>query len=169
MKRLALILIAGLFIHNLHAQMEVPAAQAMFIYNFSRLTEWPASYKTGPFIIGVLGNSSIIRELKNYTQGKKVGTQSIVIKQYTEVGEIQQCHMLFITYGKTKYMAELNKTLANKHTLLIAERRGALEQGAAINFVLVDERLKFEFSPTNSTRSGIKYSSKLSEMAYNSN
>ncbi|NJM16808.1 MAG: YfiR family protein [Bacteroidales bacterium] len=53
------------------AQTGISKAQAMFLYNFSRLVEWPASAKSGDFVIGILGNSSIVEELTAYTQGKR--------------------------------------------------------------------------------------------------
>ncbi len=38
-------------------QTDIPSAQAMFIYNFTRLIEWPN--KEGSFIIGVIGNQEV--------------------------------------------------------------------------------------------------------------
>lgn len=168
MKRILLLVITGFVVFHGDAQVEIPEAQAMFIYNFSRLTEWPAEYKTGPFVIGVLGNGTIIKELEEYTQGKRVGAQSIVIKQYKDVGDIGRCHMLFVPCFKTKSLAEIKNAVASHSTLIISEKRGALEDGAAINFLVVEDRLKYEFSAANSKRAGIKYSTKLSEMSYKS-
>ncbi len=36
---------------------QISDAQAMFIYNFSRLVKWPANATQDDFIIGVLGNN----------------------------------------------------------------------------------------------------------------
>ena len=166
MKKLTFLLLTGFIITNLSAQMTIPNAQAMFIYNFSKLVEWPANYKTGPFVIGVLGNATIISELETFTSGKMVGAQNIVVEMYKEVADIGKCNMLFVTYGKTKFLSEVKSTLANKSTLIITERNGALDEGAAINFLVIGDRLKFEFSPSNTTKAGVKYSTKLTEMAY---
>jgi len=68
-----ILLIIGMLylILPLQAQTGIPKAQAMFIYNFSRLVEWPVAYKSGPFVIGVLGGSSVADELEVYAMGKK--------------------------------------------------------------------------------------------------
>ena len=169
MKKILLVLIiAGLFGIASDAQTGIAKAQAMFIYNFSRLIEWPASYKTGSFVIGVLGTGDIKSELESYTTGKRVGAQQIVIKQYRSPAEVEKCHILFVTFTKTKTLGEMVNLLRNKSTLIITEKNGAVGQGSAINFVLVGDRLKFEISQGNATRYGIKYSSKLTEMAYKS-
>ena len=168
MKRILLYLGLLYLILPLQAQTGIPKAQAMFIYNFSRLIEWPVSYKTGSFVIGILGVGEIITELEAYTAGKKVGTQEIVVKQYKEPGEVDKCHILFVTFAKTKIMADLLNSLGNKSTLIITEKNGAVNEGSAINFLVVGDKLKFEISEGNATKYGIKYSAKLTEMAFKS-
>ena len=165
-KTLLVMMMAGLFITASNAQTGIAKAQAMFIYNFSRLIEWPASYKTGSFVIGILGTGEIISELEAYTVGKRVGSQPIAVKQYREPAEVDKCHILFVSFSKTKDLGQMVNLLRNKSTLIITEKNGAVEEGSAINFVLVGDRLKFEISEGNATRYGIKYSSKLTEMAF---
>lgn len=55
---------------KLSSQSSIPAAQSVFMYNFTRLIEWPAAYKSGDFVIGVIGSAEVFNELKNYTTGK---------------------------------------------------------------------------------------------------
>ena len=150
------------------SQTGIPRAQAMFIYNFSRLIEWPASYKSGPFIIGVLGNSNTLSELTSYTANKTVGSQKINVRKFDAPGEIGVCHILFVPFGKTKMMGDIISTLGNKSTLIICEKSGSIDKGAAINFVTIGDRLKFEVKAANATSKNIKMSSKLNEMAYKS-
>lgn len=165
-----LICLLGLFIilTSMNSQTGIPRAQAMFIYNFSRLVEWPASYKSGQFVIGVFGASSTYDELKTYTTNKAVGSQQIVVKKFESAAEIGQCHILFVPFNRTKQMSEINDVLKSKSTLLICEKNGAIDLGAALNFIVIGDKLKFEVSLGNATRKNIKMSSKLSEMAYKS-
>lgn len=151
--------------NRLIAQTSIPKAQAMFIYNFSRLVEWPANYRSGPFIIASLGNSPVADELETYTNGKKVGTQDIQIVRYKTVQEITNCHILFVPFGRTKQLAEILSAIENKSVLIITEKNGALNEGAAINFLLLSDKIKFEIKGDNFTKYDLKYSSKLQEMA----
>lgn len=152
----------------MNSQTGIPRAQAMFIYNFSRLIQWPESYRSGQFVIGVYGNANTFDELKNYTANKAVGSQKITVKKFSAPAEIGQCHILFVPFGRTKQIPEITGALGNKSTLIISEKNGAIEKGAAINFVIIGDKLKFEVSPGNATSKNIKLSSKLSEMAYKS-
>jgi hypothetical protein len=147
------------------AQTSIPKAQAMFLYNFSRLVEWPTNYRSGPFIIASLGATPVADELKTYTSGKKVGTQEIQIITYKTIQDITDCHILFIPFGKTKQMAEIIAAVQNKSILIITEKTGALKEGAGINFILLSDKIKFEINGDNITKYGLKYSAKLQEMA----
>jgi hypothetical protein len=166
MRKILVLIIFLMFVSGIHAQTDLAKAQSMFIYNFSRLIEWPANYKTGPFIIGVIGSSSVADELKAYTTGKAVGSQPIMIKIFKTPAEISACHILFVSFSETKQLQNILAQLSSKNTLLITEKNGAIDQGSAINFVVVGDKLKFELSPNNATKYDIKISSKLSEMAY---
>ena len=66
--------------------------KSLFIYNFTKNIEWPSGYNSGDFIITVIGSSPIILELKKIAKLKKVGTQTIVIKEVNDVSAIQKCH-----------------------------------------------------------------------------
>lgn len=150
------------------AQTGIPRAQAMFIYNFSRLIEWPANYKTGPFVIGTFGTSPVADELESYTRGKKVGTQEITVQELKSIDEISKCHILFIPFNRTKQIGQIVAKVNNMSTLLITEKNGAIDLGSAINFLIVGDKLKFEMKQTNASRYKIKVSSKLQEMAIKS-
>jgi len=168
MKKIFLTAMAVLFASVAYMQTTIPKAQTLFIFNFSRLIEWPANYKTGPFVIGVLGASEISAELEAYTKGKKVGTQEINIVRYKTPQEISVCHILFVPFSKTKQIPEVLGLMSGKSTLIITEKSGALNEGSAINFVIIEDKMKFELKPENASKYGIKFSSKLQEMSMQS-
>jgi hypothetical protein len=62
-------------------------------------------------------------------------------------------------------LPEILGVLNEKSTLIITEKAGALDAGSAINFVISEDKLKFELKPENAVKFGIKFSSKLQEMA----
>jgi hypothetical protein len=161
--------LASLFIVTAaYMQTTIPKAQTLFIYNFSRLIEWPVNYRTGNFVIGVLGTTEVAAELEAYTKGKRVGTQNIEIIKYKAPTEVQNCHILFVPYARTKQINEVIASMGGKSTLIITEKNGALNEGSAINFIIVQDKMKFELKPENANKYGIKFSSKLTEMSLSS-
>jgi hypothetical protein len=168
MKKVSTLLFATAVICSIsYSQMGIPKAQAMFIFNFCRLIEWPAPYRTGPFKIAVLGTTAVAEELDIYTHGKKVGTQEIQVIRFKSVEEIGSCHILFVPFARSKQLAEISAALqgVGKSVLIITEKKGALNEGSAINFIIQEDKLKFELKGENASKNGIKVSSKLQEMA----
>jgi hypothetical protein len=153
------------FFPKMFSQTSITDAQAIFIYNFTRLIEWPAEVKTGDFIIGIYGSGDLFDQLKTYTNGKVVGTQPIKVVKFNYVTEITKCHILFVTFSKTKDMPTIAGVVSSNKTLIIAEKKGALNEGAAINFVIVEDKLKFEVKVSNATKNGLKVHSNLENMA----
>ena len=166
MRKLISIVIVWVVLTSMTSQPGIPRAQAMFIYNFSRLIDWPVDYKTGSFIIGIFGNSEVKSEISAYTTNKKVGAQEISVKTFNSPAEIGNCHILFVPFSKTKNLPEITKVLGSKSTLIVGEKNGAIDNGASINFVVVGDKLKFEIKPSNANSKQINFSSRLNEMAY---
>lgn len=166
MKKYSIFLLLFLFAFSKsHAQSSIPAAQSVFIYNFTRLIEWPADYKSGDFTIGVIGSGEVFNELKNYTTSKMVGVQPIKVVKFNATAEISKCHILFVGYGKTKELAEIVTKLGGGSTLIVSENKAAIDKGATINFVIIEDKLKFELKTSNASSVGLKIHSNLENMA----
>lgn len=146
------------------SQPEIEKAQANFIYNFTKFFDWPQSEKSGDFIIGVLGSKSLSNELNKVTSGKKNVTQNIVIKNFSDFDQVSKCHVIYIDALQSSKISNIhNKT--GVHCLIISNSISAIDKGAIIKFVLDSDRLKYEFSKSNALKHGLKFHSKVSEMA----
>ena len=167
MKKTVLLLLAiVLFGSKIYSQTDISRAEAMFIYNFSRLAAWPDNYKSGNFIIGVMGESPVFKNLQSFTSGKKVGVQNITIKQFSNANAIEKCHIIFVPFNHTKLLGEIKAKVGTNSTLIITEKNGAINSGSSINFLILGSKLKYEISESNAMAQKIKISSKLKDMAF---
>jgi hypothetical protein len=166
MKKICVLLIfLGILGVKIQAQSSISSAQAVFVYNFTRLIEWPAEYKTGDFVITVFGTSDIFTELRTYTNAKLVGSQNISLQKANSVEEIGKCQIVFVSFARTKDLPAIIDKIGSNSTLIIAERRGAIDSGAAINFLVIEDKLRFELKTSNATRNKLKVHSNLENMA----
>lgn len=142
---------------------ELSKYKSMFTLNFIRYVGWNDEAKEGDFIIGVLKNSSIAKLMKENVVGKKVGYQTIVIKEFKNIDEITNCNIIYIgeSINYSKYANTISQKLNNKNSLIITEDNNAISNGSIINFVIVDNKLKFEVSAENAQKNGLKLSSSL--------
>lgn len=133
------------FSKRTYSQEKNYKAYSVYVYNFIKYIEWPEDTKKGDFVIAIIGNSPISAELKTLAATKKANGQTIVIKQFASVAEVDKCQILYISAGKSSVLKEAIEKTKNMSALLIAEREGLAKKGAGINFVtLEDETLKFE-------------------------
>ena len=167
-KIIYVILVIGLFYQSsVKAQSTLAQAQSHFIYNFTRFLDWPLECKSGDFVIGVYGNSDVYDELKQYVLDKTVNLQQIKVKFITNLDDAAKCHILFVGESKSREISAIKQKLGQSKTCIISEKEGSIQDGAAINFVLVDNKLKYEVNTTTIQREGLKYSSTLVTMAAN--
>ncbi|MBI4648804.1 MAG: YfiR family protein [Bacteroidia bacterium] len=162
MKHMVCIVITILVLtSNISAQVE--KFQSVFIYNFTKYIEWPD--KSGDFVIGVFGSSTVINELKSLEGTKKVGNQNILVKKFSSIEELSVCNILFISKNKSTEMVNIINKVKGQNTLLISEKDGLVKEGSGINFILVDNKQKFELNKNNVTKYGLKISPELEKLA----
>jgi hypothetical protein len=140
--------------------------KSVFIYNFTRYIDSPADYKSGDFVISMYGtNAAMLTELNNMAKTKTVGTQKIVIKNTTSLDGIGKCNILYVTTDVTTPISEIIAKIKGKATLLVTEQPGLAKKGSAINFVVVENRQKFELNQNNAEKNNLKVSSSLLALA----
>ncbi len=142
--------------------------KAVFLYNFTRYFEWNDKKKTGNFIIYVVGkNDNLITELKGLSGKKKVGNQEIEIKNTPIFDANVSAHILYVLTDASKSVSDVALKNKNKSTLIVSESVGSCKQGSSINFVVIDNKLKFEYHKNNAIKSGLKTNDDFKALAIN--
>lgn len=149
---------------GIQAQSGITEAKAKFLYNFTKFFEWSQSDQSGDFVIGVLGSNDIYQELEDFTEDKKVIVKDIKIKRFRSAENVTECHILFVSKVYSKNLPDLNERLGS-NTLLVSDTENGIEQGAALNFILKGDRLKYEFAASHAKNKGLKFSSRIKDMA----
>ena len=144
---------------------EIDKYKSLFTLNFIRYVGWPDKADQGDFVIGVVKNSELAKELRNQTVGKKVGFHSIVVKEFSSVDEITPCHVIYISnlVNFSKQVQTISAK-AGINSLIISESNNAISNGSMINFIVDNDLLKFEVSPRNAQVHGLTVSKALMSM-----
>jgi YfiR/HmsC-like len=138
---------------------------SMMVYNFTKYVQWPDHAGGGEFVIGVVGNTDMYNTLNGWYGGKPRGAKTYIIKKFNSAADVTECHVLYIDKSKSGEFDNVNDKLKGKGTLIITDKSGLGEQGSAINFKLVDNKLKFELNQKAIEASNLKVSGALSSMA----
>lgn len=137
---------------------------SLYLFNFTRYIEWPEERRSGNFVIEVLGHTSVYDKLKEITDGKKVGNQPIIVRNYMSASEVQSPHIMFVGHWQSRQMPEVLEKLEGKSVLLVTEKEGMIEQGAVINFVIRGGKISFEYSKANAEKRKLSVSARLEQM-----
>jgi hypothetical protein len=141
------------------------AVHANIIYRFTKYIDWPEDKKNGDFIIGVLGDTPLYDELKEFTANKTVAGQHILIKKFAPSATAFNCHILFISDEESDHIKKVVAYTAGTPTLLVTETEGVTRKGSCINFVQVDDHLKLEISKTNIEKRNLDIATELLNLA----
>lgn len=169
MKKIAAILISILIISSGYKVGGIDTnskMKAIFIMNFTKLIEWPAQYREGNFVVGVVGESPLYTELVKMSKTKKVANQSLQIKRFKNPNEITKCHIVYVSKEISSDLTSVVSKVKSSSTLIITEKQGLVDKGAGINFIVKDNRQKFELNKGNVEKYKLKVSSNLEALAY---
>lgn len=120
-------------------------AYALFLYNFMKYVEWPSN--NNDFVVGVMGNSPIQKELAALAETKTIKGKKIIVKIINQPEEVSLCQMVYVPSGKSSMLKQVSEKAKGKSVLLIGEREGLAKKGAAISFFVDDDdTLKFDIN-----------------------
>jgi len=174
MKKLLLILISTLFFSSWmivkpdQAEEFTARIKASYIYNFTKYIEWPSDSKQGSLVVGVLGTNPVFLTELNKTADKnntKPENRKIEVISMASASDITKCHLIFILSDNSGDIADVANKVKNKNTLIVTEKPGMTKQGAGINFVIVDEKLKFELNKPSIESHNLKVAVALEALA----
>jgi hypothetical protein len=142
--------------------------KAAFIYNFAQFVEWPASAfanPNAPFVIGVVGDSSLSATLEQAVKGKTAGKREIAIKSFSNVDSVQHCNILFVSASERDRMGDLIKRAANDSVLTIGDFDGFTAASGMVRFMTEDNKLRFEVNLDATNQGHLKFSAQLLKLA----
>jgi len=143
--------------------------KAGYLYNFGLYVRWPEEAfvsEDAPFVIGVLGVDPFGATLDQVAAVKRIGDRRIVVRRFDSLDQYRPCHILFV--AKTTSVEEhfeAIRRLRATHVLLVGERPAFAHRGGTINFVLENNKIRFEVNQSAAQRGDLKISAKLLQLA----
>lgn len=147
--------------------------KAAFLFKFAGYVEWPSPSidpldpRNLPFTIGVMGADKIAEELIHLSRDNNVNDRPVLIKTLRPGDSLAGLDILFIGRRERSRLQSLLNQAKAQPILTVTESRGALEAGSVINFVPVEDYIRFEISVASAELCGLKISSRLLNVAQN--
>jgi hypothetical protein len=136
-----------------------------YLYKFSKYVQWPESGSKDYFTIAVIGDSGIIAPLRELAREKTADGRKIRVERVRDVDAIEPCHILFIAATERERLPEILKKVEGMNILTVGDGEGFAAGGVAVNFVVMESRLRFEINRRAAGHAGLGISSELLKLA----
>ena len=150
------------------AQADEYRVKAAFLYKFGGYIEWPDrsfARADSPIAIGVMGADALADELAQIVAGRSVNGRSVQLRKLRPGDPIAGLHVLFIGRADGGRLAEILAAAKGRPLLIVTESDEALELGSTINFVVVDDKVRFDVAPPPAESGNLKISARLLAVA----
>jgi hypothetical protein len=146
------------------SQAAVSELKAAFLYNFFLFVNWPA-LPDQTVTIGILGRDPFGKSFDEVENQPVRGLKKqLVIKRlgsYTEATNFEPCQILFISSSEHGNLGKIFSRLKGKPVLTVGDSEGFLEAGGMVNFLLVQNKVKWEIYQSPVNASGLRMHSQL--------
>lgn len=142
--------------------------KATFLCKFGNFVEWPApagAAAGAPFGIGVLATDAVIDEVSNAARGQTVNGRPIVVRRLARGEPIDGLGLIFVARSHSARLAETLAESKGRPILTVSESEQGPAAGSMVNFVLVDNKVKFDIALSPAEQSSLKISSRLLAVA----
>lgn len=139
--------------------------KAVFLFNFLRYLVWPEDNGLAYCPIVVLGDSPVFEPLQDIAGKKAAGPVPIQVRRCASLQDAGLPRILFISDSAASLLPEALEKFRGTDTLIVGETEGLAVRGAAINFVLREDTVKFEINVDALKAARIQAGSQLLRLA----
>ena len=161
------LLFLALLLWALPAAAEPPLeyrVQAAYVSKFLRFVEWPAERLAGGFVVGVVGNDSF-REAMGALDGYEAGDRVVEVRHLERTLDVSDVHVLVI--GPSMRALAFLEAAIGEPVLTVSDAAGFNDAGGIVQFVVIEETIRFEINLASAEHSRLKLSSRLLQLARN--
>ena len=149
------------------SQLEL-AVKATYLYKLAPFVEWPslaAEFPQNVFPICIAGRDPFGAVLDGAVSGQTVSGHPVVIRRYEVIGGNPGCAVMYVTGSNAESIAAILVALRGTPVLTVTDQDFDPKVKGIINFVIRDNRVRFEIDDAMAAEDGLTISSKLLSLA----
>jgi hypothetical protein len=143
--------------------------EAAYLYQFGNFIQWPsksgADKKPKTFTICVLGEDPFGTILEDTLRGSKMNGLPMAASRIASIRDAAGCQILFISSSRRNQIDADLLALRGQPILTVSDIPDFASRGGVIQFVLIDNRVRFEIDLSGAQKAGLKLSSQLLKVA----
>lgn len=144
------------------------AIKATYLYKFAPFVKWPEGSfgaLSSPLAICVLGDDAVGHLVEEAVQDPKISPRPVVVRRLSSIGPGSECHIAYVAPGSEAAVAATLRRLRGVPVLTVTDDARDARTRGIINFVVRDNRVRFEIDLAAAADSRLTISSKLLDLA----
>ena len=144
------------------------AVKATYLYKFEAYVDWPASAftsPTAPFILCILGNDPFADTVERAVSGQHIGSRGFTVRRLTSIAGDAGCHVLYLSGAGTQTATDALATVRGTPVLTVTDKAAGGTDRGIIDFVIDDNRVRFQINSAAASANGVTISSELLKLA----
>lgn len=155
--------------------------KAAFLYNFIQFVDWPeekTSNQKEPIILGIIGKDPFGESFEPIDNKQIKGRKSLINrfesmdklkasgdKEKFYIESMRKCHLLFICSSEKDHLTDILNIVSGHGVLTVGETPEMLKSGGVINFLVVENKVRFEINLAAAKQDKLKVRSQLLRLA----
>jgi hypothetical protein len=141
--------------------------KAGYVYNFAKLVEWPSSAaRSGPLVIGVLGNDAFATVLERVVAGKRIEDRPFEVRRLKSRDfRACGCQILFVAAAESARIDDILQFQNTASVLTISEAPDFAKRGGVIGLEIDDSKVRFIVNVDAAAQASLTISSRLLALA----
>jgi hypothetical protein len=142
---------------------------AAFLYKFASYVEWPAETFTrpdSPIVIGIAGARQLSKTLQQAVGGKQAAGRSLQVRELDADTDADDCCQILFVGGESQHERTRDLlTHAKGRPVLTVTASKDHPIDSIINFLVLENRVRFDISREAAERNGLQLRSQLLAVA----
>ncbi len=142
--------------------------KAAYLFKFASFVEWPEGSFTAPgatLTIGVAGSDALAEQLDYVVSGRSINGHGVAVRRVRRGDKLAGVHILFIGGADRAATADLIDAARNGAVLTVTDTPEAFAAGSMVNFVINDEKVRFEVALRHVIAGHLRISARMLSVA----
>lgn len=144
------------------------AVKAAYLYKFGEFVEWPAASfesEASPVVLCIVGDDPFGATLDKAVAGQKIASRTITVKRLKVAEPRSGCQVMYVAGKDVSVLSKAISTVRGEGVLTITDGVAGVVPPGIINFVISNNRVRFEIDDGAAATNGLVISSKLLALA----
>lgn len=150
-----------------HAQADEHVVKAALLSKFGLYVEWPSSAfasPASPVTLCIAGDDPFGETLDQLVASARIDGRNVVVRRLKTVRRDSGCHILYLGGSDAQRGAQIIDAVRGSSVLTVSDA-GSRPGAGIIDFVVNDNRVRFDIDDTAAAENGLVISSKLMSLA----